>query len=121
MIRSVLSKYSIFLIISAPVASADKAGDAPGGKPPIQVAINGLRDEDTAKSCLVAINRYRKRPLTLPEKGEGEYQIVIEKKRPGYVVRVEKMGTALKTARALHDYEVCIAAAAMAREAITDD
>jgi hypothetical protein len=36
-------------------------------------------------------------------------------------VRVEKQGTALRTGRALHDFEVCIAAAAVAREAIADE
>lgn len=59
--------------------------------------------------------------LLIPEKGDGDYQIVIEKKRPGFLVRVEKMGTALKSARALFDYEVCIAAAAISREAISDE
>jgi len=57
----------------------------------------------------------------IPDKGEGDYQIVIEKKRPGFQVRIEKMGAAIKTARALFDYEVCIAAAAIAREAIEDE
>ena len=85
------------------------------------MTIQGLRDEAAARSCLTAINRYRKkRMLAIPDHGEGEYQFVIEKKRPGFQVRVEKMGSALKTARALFDYEVCIAAAAITREAIAD-
>lgn len=85
------------------------------------VSIQGLRDDSAAKSCLVAINRHRKNPLVLAESGDGEFQIVIEKKRPGFQVRVEKQGTTLRTGRALFDYEVCIAAAAIAREAIADE
>lgn len=101
---------------------ADKAGEAGSTRAPVYVTFVGLRDESAALSCLAALNRYRqKRLLAIPEKGEGEYQIVIEKKRPGIQVRVEKMGTALKTARALFDYEVCIAAAAITREAIADE
>lgn len=111
----------ICLIISAAPLFADKAGASESGKQPIYITINGLRDDDAARSCLGALNRYRKRPLAIPEKGEGEYQIVIEKKRPGFQVRVEKMGTPLKTVRALFDYEVCIAAAAISREAIADE
>lgn len=111
----------ICLIIWAQALHADKAGASEGGKAPIPVTIQGLRDEGAAKSCLGALNRYRKRPLIIPDKGEGDYQIVIERKRPGFQVRVEKMGAAIKTARALFDYEVCIAAAAIAREAIEDD
>ncbi|AFM11924.1 hypothetical protein [Turneriella parva] len=114
----------IFLIISAPALQlngADKAGTSGTAKEPIPVTFSGLRDERTATSCLNAINRNRQRQLVIPEKGDGDYQIVIEKKRPGYQVRVERMGTALKTGRALFDYEVCIAAAAIAREAIADE
>lgn len=80
-----------------------------------------MRDESVAESCLVTVNRRRKRALALAQKGDGEYQIVIEKKRPGYQVRVERMGMALATARALHDYEICIAAATVARDAIADE
>ncbi len=114
----------IFLITSAPLLhanSGDKAGTTAGGKEPVKITIQGLRDERQIANCLKSINRYRQRPLVIPEKGDGDFQIVIEKKRPGYQVRVERMGTALKTGRALFDYEVCIAAAAMAREAIADD
>ena len=122
MIRSDLSKSLTFLIISTLPLLADKAGDSASGKGPIYVTINGLRDEAAAHSCLAALNRYRqKRMLAIPQHGEGEFQIVVEKKRPGYQVRVEKMGTALKTARTLFDYEVCIAAAAITREAIADE
>jgi hypothetical protein len=110
-----------FLIIWAPPRLADKAGASEGGKPPVQITILGLRDEGAAKSCLTALNRDRKRPLVIPQQGEGDFQIVIEKKRPGFQVRIEKMGMAIKTARALFDYEVCIAAAAISREAISDD
>lgn len=87
----------------------------------MQITIQGLRGERQVESCLKSINRYRQRNLTIAEKGDGDYQIIIEKKRPGYQVRVERLGTALKTGRALFDYEVCIAAAAMAREAIADE
>ncbi|MCS6972128.1 MAG: hypothetical protein NZL89_03810 [Leptospiraceae bacterium] len=80
-----------------------------------------MRDENTEKSCLRAINRYRMHPLNFPEKGDGDFQIVIEKKSPGYQVRVEKQGTVIKTGRALYDFEVCIAAAAVARDAIADE
>jgi len=100
---------------------ADKAGATESHRSPIFITFSGLRDENAAKSCLSALNRYRKRNLALPEKGDGEYQIIVEKKRPGYQIRVEKMGTTLKTARALYDYEICIAAAAIAREAIDDN
>jgi len=113
-----------FLTILAPalpLKAADKAGSTGAAKEPIPVTFSGLRDERTATSCLNAINRNRQRQLFVPEKGEGDYQIVIEKKRPGYQVRVERMGTALKTGRALFDYEVCIAAAAIAKEAIADE
>lgn len=121
--RSALSRLLIFLITSAlpQLNAADKAGSTATGRPPVEVTFAGLRDERMATSCLNAINRYRQRQLVIPEKGDGDYQIVIEKKRPGYQVRVERMGTALKTARALFDYEVCIAAAAIAREAIADE
>jgi hypothetical protein len=121
--RSALSRFLIFLITSAlpQLNGADKAGSTATGRPPVEVTFAGLRDERMATSCLNAINRYRQRQLVIPEKGDGDYQIVIEKKRPGYQVRVERMGTALKTARALFDYEVCIAAAAIAREAIADE
>ena len=67
------------------------------------------------------MNRYRKNPLHIADKGDGDYQVIIEKKRPGYQVRVEKQGTALRTGRALHDFEVCIAAAAITRESIADE
>ena len=111
-----------FLTISTLPLLADKAGESASGRGPIYVTINGLRDDAAAQSCLGALNRYRqKRMLAIPQSGEGEFQIVVEKKRPGYQVRVEKMGTALKTARTLFDYEVCIAAAAITREALADD
>jgi len=99
----------------------DKAGASVVGKAPIEVTFVGLRDDAVALSCLATVNRQRKRPLALAQKGDGEYQIVIEKKRPGYQVRVERMGIALTTARALHDYEICIAAATVARDAIADE
>jgi hypothetical protein len=83
--------------------------------------MQGLRDEKVEKSCLRAINRHRQYPLAFAEKGEGDFQIVFEKKHPGYQVRVEKRGTVLRTGRALHDFEVCIAAAAVARDAIADE
>lgn len=67
------------------------------------------------------MNRYRNTPLVFAEKGDGDYQVVFEKKHPGYQVRVEKQGTVLRTGRALHDFEVCIAAAAITRETIADD
>jgi len=121
--RSALSRFLIFLITSAllQLNAADKAGSTATGRAPVEVTFAGLRDERMTTSCLNAINRYRQRQLVIPEKGDGDYQIVIEKKRPGYQVRVERMGTAIKTARALFDYEVCIAAAAIAREAIADE
>ena len=121
MIRSDLLKFSIFLITWAPPRLADKAGASEGGKPPVYITIIGLRDEGAARSCLGAINRDRKRLLAIPDRGEGDYQIVVERKRPGFQVRIEKMGIAIKTARALFDYEVCIAAAAISREAIADE
>ncbi len=112
----------IFLTILTPQLRADKAGESASGRGPIYVTINGLRDDAAAQSCLSALNRYRqKRLLAISTKGEGDFQIVIEKKRPGYQVRIEKMGTALKTARTLFDYEICIAAAAIARETIADE
>jgi len=98
-----------------------KAGASLPKAMPVYVTIHGLRDDDSAKSCLNSINRKRQRPLVLPEKGDGEYQIIIERKRPGYHVRIEKMGAALRTARALYDYEVCIAAGAVTKEIIADD
>lgn len=88
---------------------------------PIYVTIQGLRDDDATLSCLAAMNRNRRRLLAIPAKGDGDYQFVIERRRPGYHVRVEKMGSALRTARALYDYEVCIAAASIARETIGDE
>jgi hypothetical protein len=100
---------------------ADKAGVTESSQSAIFITFSGLRDENAASNCLSALNRYRRRKLSLPEKGDGEYQIIVEKKRPGYLVRVEKQGTTLKTARALYDYEICIAAAAVAREAIGDN
>lgn len=112
----------IFLIILTQLPAADKTGESGVAGVPIYITFNGLRDEESARNCLVALNRHRrKRLLAIADKGDGEFQIVIEKKRPGYQVRVEKQGTPLKTARALYDYEVCIAAAAMAREAIADE
>lgn len=110
-----------FLIIWAPPLFPDKAG-APttNQKPPIPITIQGLSIE-AAQSCLKSLNRNRQRTLSIPDKGEGDYQIIIERRRPGFHVRVEKMGTALKSARALFDYEVCIAAAAITREIIRDE
>jgi hypothetical protein len=121
MTRSDLLRFSICLIIWVLQLRADKTGASEGGKPPISISIVGLKDEGATHSCLKAINRDRKRMLVIPDKGEGDYQIVIERRRPGFLVRVEKMGTALKSARALFDYEVCIAAAAISREAISDE
>jgi hypothetical protein len=113
----------IFLTICAtPLLSQSQAkAGAAGNREPVTITIQGLRDENAEKSCLRAINRHRQYPLAFAEKGDGDYQIFIEKKRPGYQVRVEKQGTALRTGRALHDFEVCIAAAAVAREAIADE
>lgn len=67
------------------------------------------------------MNRYRKNPLQIADRGDGDYQVIIEKKRPGYQVRVERQGTVLRTGRALHDFEVCIATAAITRESIADE
>jgi hypothetical protein len=113
----------IFLTICAtPLLSQSQAkAGAAGNREPVTITIQGLRDENAEKSCLRAINRHRHYPLAFAEKGDGDYQIFIEKKRPGYQVRVEKRGTVLRTGRALHDFEVCIAAAAVAREAIADE
>lgn len=113
----------IYLTICAtPLLSQSpaKAGSV-AGRDPVTITIQGLRDENAEGGCLRAINRYRKNPVTLATKGDGDYQVVIEKRFPGYQLRVEKQGTILRTGRSLHDFEVCIAAAAMAREAIADE
>jgi hypothetical protein len=118
-----LLRFSIFLTTGATpllAQSPAKAGSA-ASREPITITIQGLRDENIEKNCLRAINRYRKNPLLIAEKGDGDYQVIIEKKHPGYQVRVEKQGTVLRTGRALHDFEVCIAAAAIARDAIVDE
>lgn len=109
---------------TATLESTEKTGSKAGAHAatgtPTYITILGIREENAA-SCLAQMNRNRRRPLAFPDKGDGEYQIVVEKKRPGYQVRVEKMGTSLKSARALYDYEICIAAAAITREAIADE
>lgn len=111
-------------MLTVRINSAEKPGAKAGAHAatlaPTYITIQGIREEN-AQSCLSLLNRNRRRLLAFPEKGEGEYQIVVEKKRPGFQVRVEKMGTSLKTARALYDYEICIAAAAITREAIADE
>lgn len=111
-------------MLTAGINSAETAGSKAGAHAatlaPTYVTILGIREEN-ASSCLSQMNRQRRRPLAFPEKGDGEYQIIVERKRPGYQVRVEKMGTSLKSARALYDYEICIAAAAITREAIADE
>lgn len=111
-------------MLTTRINSTDKAGAKAGAyaatPAPTLITIQGIREEN-ALSCLSQLNRNRRRLLAFPEKGDGEYQVIIEKKRPGFQVRVEKMGTALKTARALYDYEICIAAAAITREAIADE
>ncbi len=121
-------RFLIFLTICAMPTVPIKGGEAQGSKAgahaanqtPIFITIRGIHEEN-ATSCLGLMNRNRRKRLAFPEKGDGEYQIVVERKRPGYQVRVEKMGSSLKTARALYDYEICIAAAAMIREAIADE
>ncbi len=87
----------------------------------VKISIYGLHSVEAQHSCLKAINRQRVNPLELAE-GDyaGDFQIVVEKKRPGYQVRIERDGTPLRTGRALHEYEVCIAVAVITRETISD-
>jgi hypothetical protein len=115
-----MSATALAVVLAENKVHAAKAGAEMEPPDPVYLTIHGLRDDRAEESCLRAINRNRKRPLAFPGKGDGDYQIYIERKRPGFQVRIEKMGSALKTARALYDYEVCIAAAAIAREAIVD-
>ncbi|MCB1201314.1 MAG: hypothetical protein KDK41_11775 [Leptospiraceae bacterium] len=57
------------------------------------------------------------------EKGHlmgSDFQIQIEKRHPGFLVRLEKDGRVIQLARAMTDYELPFAAAVLARDHIPD-
>jgi len=114
------SKFLIYLIIVVQAIWPDKTGTPKPEKAQIYITFQGFA-YDTAQGCLKTINRNRKRPLAISEGGDGDYQIIAERRQPGLSLRIEKMGATLKSARTLYDYEVCIAAATLVRDTVSDD
>ncbi|MDW8306349.1 MAG: hypothetical protein RML34_04700 [Leptospiraceae bacterium] len=118
------SWFSIFLLMEIIFAQgATKAGGFEEPKAPRKkVYIGGSISVPLRKACYSSINRERKIPVEeVTELQESEYAIFYEKLSQGYLVRLERRGRVIQTARALLEYELPLAAAALARDHIPED
>lgn len=107
-------------------AESSKAGsvEASDSKPAsrVKVYIGGSISHAAKKSCYSEINRQRSVPVEeVVDLYSSDYAILYEKINQGYYIRVEKQGRLIQTARALAEYELPMAAAALARDHIPQE
>lgn len=114
--------YLSFFLLSLAIFAQAKAGNLAENVLPKKLYIGGAISPALKKGCYSSINRERKVPVEEAEDVEhSDYALFYEKISYGYYIRLERKGRVIQTARALSEYELPLAAAALARDHIPED
>lgn len=84
----------------------------------VKIYVGGAISINTKEHCYAEINKIRTTPVVEVDLLNSDYAILYEKIAYGYYIRLEKQGRLIKVARALAEYELAMAAAALARDNI---
>lgn len=82
--------------------------------------IHGSLSSSLQSSCLRAINRKRTNKLDSASQNMYDYRLWVQRNYSGYILRLYHGTTLLKTSRALSNYELSMAAAAITATRIPD-
>ena len=82
--------------------------------------IHGSLSSSLQSSCLRAINRKRTNKLDAASQNIFDYRLWVQRNYSGYILRLYRGATLLKTSRALSNYELSMAAAAITATRIPD-
>lgn len=111
------------MIISSRFAVySEKAGIEEGdsNKNQMTLFLGGAIAGSLVDSCFRSMNDNRKVKLVRGNLIGSDYQMQVERRSPGFLIRLEKNGHVIQLARALKDYEIPLATAALARDHIPD-
>lgn len=110
-------------LISCTSVWSEKAGiesEPSNSNEEMSLFLGGSIKGSLADSCFRSINEVRRVKLVKGNLIGSDYQMQVEKRSPGYLIRLEKDGRVIQLARALKEYEIPLATAALARDHIPD-